>query len=395
MSRRTFFVATPYGNESGEPEDRATYDLITGLRTNIIEAAVARCRAQGYDIEAVFGSDRVSGDNIWDKIGNDLSAAHGVIGVIASDKPNTYIEIGLAFGLWYTPILLHFVDHDMPSDLKGTEVGEFTRGQALGTEDASAVVDWLAIRMLSDPPRHNRAVPGYLPDTTSATGRVRTYDRFSKAIDSIEWSDTLWNAEREIILAGPKLFKLHGQSWSGRPGPDGARADASVTLGDILIEKAVKDGVDITVVMPHPDAVSERDLKRPVDEDSLDDFRIDLRRSRKRWATIEDSIARLRATDPAEDRERPIGKLRVVQTRHCHFPHRLTMTDKRMLLTLRFYREDVNSRFCIDAGPQYAEDAFVAPIFDLIRSDIDVILDEDGGDPGSDDHAPPIRRDGS
>lgn len=381
MPQKTFFIATPYGDKAGSQEDQAIHALTTGLRTNVIDAAIERCRSLEYDISAFLSSDKATGKNIWEKVGIELSSADGVIGVIAGDKPSTFIEIGLAFGLWYTPILLHFVEYDLPADLEGSEVGKFTRAQALGIEDASAVIDWLVLRMINEPPRYNRDVPAYLPDTTSSSGRVRTYDRFSKAIDAPQWSDMLWDAEREIVLAGPKLYKLFGQVWSGRPDADGYRAEPSITFEQLLVEKCVKDSVDIIAVMPHPAMVTERDLKRPLSEDSLEDFKVDLERGWRKWNTAAKMIAKGAEAFPEANQKARIGRVQLVRTQKSHFPHRLTMTDKRMLLTLRFYGEDINSRFCIDAGPQFAADAYVAPIYTLIRSDIDLIVRENGDDP--------------
>lgn len=382
--RKRFFILTPYGNQTGTDEDKATHDLVTGLRKNIIDKAVDRLRERyEFDVVAEFGSDTAQGGNIWVKIGEQMSRAHGVIAVVATSKPNTFIELGLAYGLWFNPIILHFEDFDMPSDINGEEVRPFTRSQALGDEDASDVVDWLEARMLDTPVRADRITPSYLPSTTSSDGKLRTYDRFSKAVSPAEWSNVLWEAEREIILAAPKLLKLRGHGWLTRPTlnefgdvvPEPPQE--ATTLTELLGEKVALDGVNLTILLPHRSNQDERDLKRPMDEDALADHKAALHSSRNKWFTFKLAIDEARQRAREEEEPNNIGQVRVILLKTMRFPYRMTMTDKRLLLTLRFYREQFDSRFCIDARPQSFSDQFETPLFPLLRQDVQAIIDAD------------------
>lgn len=377
--QKTFFVITPYGNEHGDPAEKEVFALVQGVRQNILNKAVERCRAQEFDVVAEFGSDTAHGENIWERIGTQISEAHGVIGVLASDKPNSFIEIGLAYGMWYTPILLRYDKYDVPSDIAGDQIPVFTKEQAVGQADATKLIDYLFDRMMNTPVRHDRNTPDYLPPTSSSDGRVRTYDRFSKAIEVEDWSDMLWEAESSIVIASPKMDKITGQPFLDRPNPSGKAPREGTTLRDLLTKKIVEDGVNVTLIMPHPDSVSLRDLKRPLDdeESALDDYRESLAKSKRRWFTFRKGIETVRQERKLEE-QTDIGRFTLVLTRNVFFPHRLTMTEKRMLLTLRFYKEFLNSRFCIDAGPHPTVDQYETAVYELIRQDIAEILKEDG-----------------
>lgn len=377
---KTFFVITPYGDaHSDNKEEMAIHALVSGLRTNILEAAAEKCRNQGFNLKIEFGNDQAKGDTIWEKIGTQLSQSHGVIGILASDKPNSCIEIGLAFGLWYTPILLRFKDYTVPSDLAGHEIPTFTRAQALGEADASDVVDWLVDRLMTTPVRHDKKTPPYLPSTTSSDGRVRTYDRFSKAIDVDEWSDMLWAAESEIIIASPKMTAINKVPFKDRIDESSGASRDTTTLKQLLTTKIINDGVNVTIILPDPDSVHYRDLKRPLDDknEALEEYKESLELSKKRWFTVLHTIENQRQ-ERALANEPDIGRFEVILTSELYFPHRLTMTEKRMLLTLRFYKEQFNSRFCVDAGPQSEFDTIETPIYELIRQDIAAVREGDG-----------------
>lgn len=378
--QKTFFVVTPYGDAHSEDKQEQTiHALISGLRANILDVAVKKCRSQGFDVKIEFGSDTARGDTIWEKIGTQMSHSHGVIGILATDKPNTGIEIGLAFGLWYTPILLRFKDYPVPSDLAGHEIPTFTRAQALGEADATEVVDWLVGRLMTTPVRQDKKTPPYLPPTTSSDGRVRTYDRFSKAIDVDEWSDMLWSADSEIIIASPKMAAINKVPFNDRKNKHADPAQDTTTLKTLLTTKVINDFVNVSIILPDPDSVHYRDLKRPLDdkEEALEEYKESLELSKKRWFTVLQTIE-IERQMRAQKNEPDIGRFEIILTSELYFPHRLTMTEKRMLLTLRFYKEQFNSRFCVDAGPQSEFDAFETPIYELIRQDIAAIREGDG-----------------
>ena len=377
--RIDFFVVTPFGNQTGDPEERATYDLVEGVRANIIQRAVHQCRLQGFAVSAEDGRADATGDHIWEKIAKRISTAAGVIGVIATTKPNTYIELGLAFGMWRRPILLRLSEQPMPTDLEGLERGDFTRAQALGQEDATAVVEWLARRMLQSPSRSGLVTPSYLPLTTAAEGQIRTYNRFSRAISFPEWSNTLWRAENEIILAGPKLGKILNNKWFSRPDRDmpdthlGA-SQTQMPLFDLLGERVLVDGVDVTILLPDMDRVDETDLKRPLQFEALEQHLEALSRSRRSWFTFRRSVDEGRRERNLSERQ--TGKVHVVTMTSTRFPYRLTMTDKRMFLTMRFHSESVNTGFTIDATPSSQVSQEEPSLFHVVRREIDLIIQE-------------------
>ena len=85
LTKKNFFIITPFGDKDGVEEDKATFDMINGLKENVIDRAVGLCRSDyRLDVCAEDGRAYASGDHIWTKIGEQLSQAAGVIGIIAT-----------------------------------------------------------------------------------------------------------------------------------------------------------------------------------------------------------------------------------------------------------------------------------------------------------------------
>ena len=277
--------------------------------------------------------------------------------------------------MWHTPILLRLADFPLPSDLEGLERRDFTEDQAHGKADASELIAWLAQRMANTPSKANLPTPKYLPKTTSSDGQVRTYNRFN-TISPSEWSNMLWDAEREIIFAAPKLYKLWRFPWTDRPSSDSAVSidQVEISFERLLTEKIIADRVNVTAIMPDPNSIDDAYLKRPVDSESFDEFLSDLSKARRRWYTLRQGIENRLAAQG--DGPEVAGRIEIITLWNMRFPNRLTMTEKRMFLTLRFYQERFNTRFSIDAAPSSGVSDEDTPIFHLMRRDIELILEE-------------------
>lgn len=359
--------------------DEEIHRLVLGLKGNILDAAVSECARQGEVMEVYDGRQNVQPDAIWRTITEDISGAHGVIGVVANSKPNTFIEIGFAMGLWIKPILLKLDTVDMPSDLNNIKFVEFSKEQALGRADAKDAIADLVELLQKTKPQPEREQPAYLPVSTSSAGQIKTYNRFSDAIKPPEWSSVLWSAEREIILAAPKALGLFNNEWLSwkrdKKNPD-VPLPRQVDLEEILFERVVYDGVNLTVLCQDPEKIGPDD--QTFRRDGTAKLSVEAMRSRTiealnklytlKWLIEEAS--KIRGSEDVMP-----GEVRIVQIKDLRFPHRVTMTDRRLLMTIRLHSELWNTRFSIDAeaiaGPVDYERT---PIYHLIRGELEMII---------------------
>jgi hypothetical protein len=147
-----------------------------------------------------------------------------------------------------------------------------------------------------------------------------------------------------------------------------------IPLFELLTERVLVDGIDVTILLPDMERVDEADLKRPLQFEALEQHVEALSRSRRAWFTFRSAIDRARRErNLSEERT---GKVQVVTMTSTRFPYRLTMTDKRMFLTMRFHSESVNTGFAIDATPSSQVSPEEPPLFHVVRREIDLIVEE-------------------
>lgn len=362
----TCFVITPYGDPDGTPEQRLLAQNISALIENIIRPVGDYCASKDFDVRMEIGYDERQDADLWGKIGRRIEAAETVLAVIASEGPNTYLELGLAYGLWMRPILLCYGGWDLPSDINNLEYIQVSHDQAFGRNgaDPRPVIENIGERLISIIETGRRKPPDLFDQRMTSYGTIRTMSRFN-TITNAEWSAILNGATDHIILVLPKGLTLRKQKFEDPVGlPE--------TIDELLTRQALYEGVDVTVVTNHPGMITPEYLKRTGDTD-IDEFRDLLNRSFIRWNTvrlaIDNKTRELRQENPKALEKAP-GKFRYIQAAGTQLPYRITLTESRLLLTLRFIEESYNSHHCLDAAIVPSSHDDNQPLIRLIQADI-------------------------
>ena len=245
---------------------------------------------------------------------------------------------------------------------------------AAGAADIAERLAKRIMKKLAAPQRVKRF--RHMPETTLAVGNFRFYNRFSNAFSFDDWFKVLAAAKEEIVIASPRMWEMLKMNftWVGIDG----RSQTN-KLSFFLLYKALEEQVKIRLLMQHPDNYSLGHMRR--DEiTSPAAVREELVTSYLYWA---DFITRYRTSrqlaesagaqfaSPMED------AFRVIQVRHRYMPYRVSLTEKRAIVTLRFYTESVNSGMCIDARPSSIHyDIYNRPFYEQIREELDFLTDE-------------------
>jgi hypothetical protein len=367
----TCFVITPYGDPNGAPEQKLLAQNITALIENIIRPVGDYCESKGFSVRMEIGFDERQEADLWGKIGRRIEAAETVLAVIASEGPNTYLELGLAYGLWMRPILLRYGGWDLPSDISSLERIEVSYDQAHGRNgaDPRPVIENIGGRLISIIETGRRKPPELFDRRMTSYGIIRTMSRFN-TISNAEWSAMLNDATDHIILVLPKGLTVRKQKFEDPVGlPE--------TLEELLTRQALYEGVDVTIITNHPDMITSEYLKRTGDTD-IGEFRAMLNQSFTRWNTVRlaiDNKARESKQANPEALERTPGRFRYIQAAGTQLPYRISLTESRMLLTLRFTEESYNSHHCMDVAILPASRDDNPPLIRLIQDDIKRIID--------------------
>jgi hypothetical protein len=363
----TCFVITPYGDPNGTSDQKVLADHIHALIENIIRPVGEYCASKGFDVQMEVGFDERREAGIWKKIGERIEAAETVLAVIASNGPNTYLELGLAYGLWMRPILLQLGGWEMPSDINNLERIQVSYDQALcrNGADPRPVIAEIGDRIISIVKTGRRKPPEWFDNRTTSYGIIRTMSRFSTITDK-EWSAILNEATDHIVLVMPKGRKIQGQNFYDHSGD-------LEDLVALLARQVILGGVDVTVITNHPNMITPEYLKRKDDSD-VEEFIDSLQKSFIRWNTLRQSIDNQVRSMTDEGIEITPGKFRYIQAAGVQLPYRITLTEKRMLLTLRYTAESFNSHYCIDVSNAPSSHDDNLPLLKLIEADIARII---------------------
>lgn len=381
------FVVCPFGNLSKGEEESRLHRELDGLKKNIFRRAEQICRRKGYPIQIADGRLELKSGERLPSSGIDLSIlratqrgidrADAVIVVLNANKPNVFVELGWAHGMWQAPILLISEDYMMPSDISNLLGVPYKPAEAAGgdPDGAKEVAQRLANQLIERLQLGKTQKPfEHWPETTLARGQVHVYNRFSKAISKEEWSGMLQGAKQEIIVASTGMSKIgnHDFFWAREGHPP-----MSMGLSNLLLLKAI-EGIMVTIVMYHDSNMTLGQLKR-LERDNLPLARAEIQSAFEAWSQtrLQYEVARLAAKDSKTEDFVPGGGLRVIQLTDRHLPFRATLTESRVIYTARFYTEAFNSGLCVDAlAPQANEDAFSKSVYTQIREELQFLIDE-------------------
>jgi hypothetical protein len=138
------------------------------------------------------------------------------------------------------------------------------------------------------------------------------------------------------------------------------------------------EGVQVTVLMYHPSNLTLGHLKR-LESTRLAVARAEIDAAFDDWAQVRKTYenARLRhQANPSDDFVEG-GGFRVVQMRQRYLPFRATLTEKRVLFTLRFYTEAINSGICMVAtNGGEAGDPYNKSVYRQVHEELQFLIGE-------------------
>lgn len=355
------FLICPFGDpDRGEEEARLYWEL-DGIKKHILARAEQLCAEAGYPVEIADGRRKLAPGEPLPKSGLDwtileatqrgIDEADAIIMLMNASKPNAYLELGWAQALWQGPIILARKDYAPPSDINNVLVVQYTAEDAVGAD--AAAVEQVAKNLAHSLTVRFRAGRTNVPfphwsKSTLARGSVDLHNRFSFGVTPEEWSDIIQSAKSEIIFASTGMSQIRKQEFYWKPANGGPRK--SMSLPDLLLLKA-SEGVKVTVLMYHQSNVTPAHLKR-LEASSLKVVQAEIETAFEGWAQARQTYenARMRhRTKPSGDFVEG-GDFRVVQMQQRYLPFRATLTESKVIYTLRFYTEAINSGICMIAS---------------------------------------------
>ncbi len=379
----TCFVVCPFGDPRGTAKQRLLYKERMDLRRTVFSRVEAICEARGYPISFEDGDTGLPQGVIQEDTARRIDQADVVVLVAtAAEKPNTWIELGWAQGFWQDPIFLVRKGFSLPSDVVGAIYEPFSLADISG--DSEVAADALAQR-IAERIVYKLAVPErkwpfqYLErSTTLALGKVRVYERFSKAVTFERWSSTIQAAEKMIFVASPRMRDMvdRGAAFTW---VDTSGKSQKVTFDRLLFRKAL-EGVQVTILMQshHSYPINHMVSSGVLSHEELTET---VTQSYAFWANVMTEYRQSR-----QSRESTRGSsealsiedgFRVIPMRGRLLPFRVTLTEKQAFATLRFYSEPVNSGLCIESRPARRQlQEFDKPFYERIRAELELLVDE-------------------
>ncbi|WP_137929177.1 TIR domain-containing protein [Mesorhizobium comanense] len=372
------FVICPFGEEDGAGEKLRLFNERSGLRKHVFPRVEAICRERGFPIEIADGERTATPDPaVRAATQRGIDEADAVIVLLTEDNPNVYVEFGWAVGMWHHPIILYRKGYKLPIDIVDLLHLEYGDSHVSGAnKDAILVLaDKLAKALVEKIVKSKTDVPfGHWPQTTLARGRVKVYNRFSKAFTRLEWSEVFRSATSEIIVASTGMSKVNAQGfiWA-EPG----RPPVEMGLAQMLLLKA-HEGVKVTVVFYHESNVTDGHLKQW--DGGVEERQNRIRSSFRFWSTFRLAYESERQAAESKgdfSKSKPGGGFEVIQLYGRHLPFRVTLTEQQAIVTVRFYTEVYNSGLCIVAkAADGLPDPDNMPVYNQVRRELDFLINE-------------------
>ncbi len=355
------FVISPIGghDESGR-DARGTY--ADEVFTKIIEPACEALSKHDYSLKAIRGDHDSHIDNIVDRFVSSINEDEIIIALLSEKdinriNANVFYELGIAHAAGRPVIMVRHQNQPLPFDI--------IQRMCIQYQDAD-------LDGGLDPMRRNG--PGYnlLAEMLDRLERKRFYEMpFGKdialgrqgvrnrqnSISPAEWSSEILRAEREIWFAGTTMFSFANmQGFFLLPDTDQTLSVPS-DLPTLLTDR-VAHGVDVTIMLAHPDNPILSVIMRPQDDETASReaylrVKQEAEEAFKLWSRHKDqALARIKAyQDEGKAPDVSAGKFRVIQVRHGAILHRMFATENRAMLTPNFYHMHINTTSCIDARP--------------------------------------------
>ncbi|SMD10804.1 hypothetical protein [Primorskyibacter flagellatus] len=350
------FVITPYGDQNGDEEDQLMFERINNLVKNIIEPVETLLLEDGINWKMLVGRDRAHEDGLWRRIGQQIASAETVIAVVASDKPNTYLELGFAYGLWQRPVLIQLGGYPKPSDLKGMTWLHVSHEEAenpttKAAKDKTAELARLLKQIALD---GGRRPPECLNEKTTSYGLHTTYNRFN-AISLGDWSTMIKDAREFVSIVMPKGLKVRTRSFQMNDLEE-------AQLADLIRLKTLDDHIPFTLLVNHPASISEAYLKSTGDM-TVSEFQARLNETFKKWKKLEEEITAQAGKE----------RFKVLRVEGLQLQYRATLTERRLLMTPRFISERFDSHHTIDA-PNISGTKDTPSLYAMYRAEIEKMV---------------------
>eukprot|EP00933_Yihiella_yeosuensis_P036348 TRINITY_DN30100_c0_g1_i1.p1 TRINITY_DN30100_c0_g1~~TRINITY_DN30100_c0_g1_i1.p1 ORF type:complete len:322 (-),score=18.34 TRINITY_DN30100_c0_g1_i1:12-977(-) len=287
--------------------------------------------------------------------------------VMTNNKPNAYIELGWAMGLWRNPIILHRSGLDVPSDISDL-VNVPYDPKALSSDDpqpaleTGALLAKAVLNRLANAPRQ-KPFDDHLKRSQLAYGKVDILGR-AQDVSFAEWSQQFHDAKKFITVASSNTLKLFDNDFLDTDGSD-------IDLEELLLKRAL-DGVQVTILMRHPENYSEDHLRRQGMKKGTGSAIKDLETAYHIWNTQRQTYDSIRNRDRPD---LPKDGFRVVRMRKRYLPFRASLTEDSLFYTFRFYTQKVNSGLCMLASADpHDMDEYNLPVFEQVRRELDYLI---------------------
>ncbi|MEM6891403.1 MAG: hypothetical protein AAF636_25240 [Pseudomonadota bacterium] len=375
--KRSCFVICPFGNQKGTGDEVRVWEEIANLDKTVFATAREICKGNGIDLKLTDarGFDEGEAGTIRKKVVELIDTSDVVVMVMTNNKPNAYIELGWAMGLWRNPVILLESECTPPSDVHDllcvpydtNEIGTdgSTSAQETGERLAKAILDRLSSAKKQKP------FEEHFKRSQLAHGKVDLLGR-SQDVSFAEWSQQFHDAREFITIASSNTIKLFDHDFVDVDG-------SHISLHELLLKRAL-DGVRVTILMRHPDNYSEDHLRRGSMIKGTQSAINDLETAFSIWNTQRQNFDRIRKSARKDLSE---NGFRIVRMRKRYLPFRASMTENSLLYTFRFYTQTINSGLCMIARPDpHNMDEYNLPVFEQLRRELDFLIEqnEDGSE---------------
>jgi hypothetical protein len=365
------FIISPIGGEGSRQRKLADW-----VHDNLIRPACARASVGGVPIESFRSDHDRKPGKIIDDVISSIVNERIIFAVLAFDRPNIYYELALAKAAGREVIILQWSREETQFDVRDYRMVRFDFDPDADHQLADpAKIDEIAgfiDAVLKEKPHKDKAFEKF--DSLGRNFRdYRFYPRFRDlALDRTDnpnadlYGDVFLEAEQHLTLCGSTLlhftrYDLMYHSSSYKP----------ACFPDLAAYLALAKGVDIRVILLHPanpnlpGLVASESARRRRGE--IEQMRAECAQSFQAWTTIAEDIANANVYDQAPRK----GRVDVIQLRNAVIGYRLTVTDKRLVMTPYFRQFAANS-----AGPTVSVDAQTI-FYQAICADLEAVVTRD------------------
>ncbi|WP_372424119.1 hypothetical protein [Salinarimonas chemoclinalis] len=375
MQQRAFIIS-PIGKPNS-PQRR----LADWVRAQIIGPACQIATGGALGLEAIRSDEDQLTGPIMESVIASILNDRVVFAVLAYDRPNVYYELALAKAAGRKVIILRWSKEKTHFDVQGYRMIEFAydpRKEEPSPADPS-LVETVAgfVRNVMQTESHQSTAFGRYDPLARNHRQFRFYERFKdlavKKRPGAEvelYTDFFTEAQDSLTLSGMTLqhFTSYNFEYDTSDGQ-------TLCFPDLVAYLTLVKGVNVRAVLLHPEnpaiPAMIADTSRKRHEAEVKQVRAQCAQSLDSWRTIAEDISRANAYADAPRK----GTVEVVALENSTLNYRLTLSEKRMLLTPYFHQLRFNSEApCVEVQAG-------TPFYEAVRQDLETVIASDRREP--------------